>query len=192
MILWPLVFITFRSVFVYAMACATFVLALFSLLKQKRLIVWKKRSLASAIFAGVAGAVLLYLLFLAGYYLSQSLGLEGYVSQIYTMIYSQASLPLIVVLLALIAVFEEMYWRGGLQGYAAKHSRVFRSKPWIAAVLYYSVVHLATLNPILALAAFFVGLVTSLVADRYGIIASIIAHILWIEAIIVFLPVIAL
>jgi hypothetical protein len=38
-------------------------------------------------------------------------------------------------------------------------------------------------------AAFVVGLVTGLVADRAGVGASILTHVIWIEAIVVFFPV---
>lgn len=191
LILWPLVFITFKNSFVYAMTIAALVLAVFSLWRQRGLIAWKKKGVLQIVAAGAIGAVVLYLIFLAGYYLSIAAGLVGYVSLIYTMIYSEASKLTIFVLLAFIGLFEEIYWRGGLQGYAAKHTKTFRSMPWLASTIYYALVHLATLNPILALAALFVGLVTSLIADRYGILASAIAHIAWIEAIIIFLPVLA-
>lgn len=191
-VLWPLVFIAFQSSFVYAMSAATLLLASLSIWKYRKIIKWKRGGNVRIITIGIIGAVILYLVFLAGYYLALSAGLIGYVDLVYSMIYAQGSKIVIFILLAVIGICEEIYWRGGVQGYVEKHSKRFKDAPWIATTAYYSLVHLATLNPILVLAAFFVGLVTSLSANRYGIRASIIAHVLWIELIIVFLPVIAI
>lgn len=190
LLLWPVVFIVFSHSFVYAMSVATFILAAFSLWRYRGNITWSRKGAARMAAAGIIGAVALYLAFLAGYYLSVATGMGSYVGLVYSMIYSQAPRAVIFVLLALIGLFEEIYWRGGMQGYAAKHSRRFGSIPWLASTIYYSLVHISTLNPVLVLAALLVGLVTSIIADRYGILASAMAHIAWIEAIIIFLPVI--
>ncbi len=191
-ILWPLVFIVFQGYFVYAMSVATLVLAVFSLWKFRKSIKWNSGKTQWVISAGIIGAILLYLVFLAGYYLAAASGLGSYVGLIYSMIYAQGSKIVVFALLAVIGICEEIYWRGGLQGYVQKHSKRFKNAPWIVTTAYYSLVHLSTLNPILVLAAFFVGLITSLTANRYGIAASAIAHILWIEAIIIFLPVLTI
>lgn len=192
-VLWPLVFLVFSNSFVYAMSVTTVILALFTIWRHKKLITWKRKTNFIKIIAmGITGAVILYLIFLMGYYFAISVGLVQYVHLIYSLIYSQASTLTIVLLLALIGVCEEIYWRGGVQGYIEKNSNRFKSMPWVISTAYYSLVHLATLNPILVLAAFFVGLTTSLLAKKYGIAASAIAHVLWIESIIIFLPVIAI
>lgn len=190
--LWPLVFIVFAKYFVYAMSIAAAVLALLTLWKNKKLIKWGSGSLSGIIAFGAAGSIILYLLFLLGYYLAAASGLGSYVSLVYSLIYSQASRIAMVVLLAIIGILEEVYWRGGIQGYVAKNWKAFSKSPWIISTAYYTLVHIATLNPILVLAAFLVGIVTSLIASKHGIASSAIAHVLWIEAIIVFLPAIAL
>ncbi len=87
---------------------------------------------------------------------------------------------------------EEIYWRGALQGYMRRKFSKTKWAPWVISTAYYSLVHLSTLNPILVLAAFFVGLTASLIAEKHGILASAAVHIIWIEAIIIFLPVIAI
>ncbi len=189
-LLWPVVFLAFSGSFVYAMGVAATALALFTLWRQRRLILWKKGRMASVAAYGIAGAVILYLIFLAGYYLAVAAGIGSDVTLIYTMIYSQASRITIFLILALIGICEEIYWRGGVQGYVAKHSKRFGKNAWILSTAYYSLVHIASLNPVLVLAAFFVGLVTSIIASRRGILSSAIAHIAWIEAIILILPVI--
>jgi uncharacterized protein len=191
-LLWPIVFLGFPNLFVYAMSVATLILAIFTLVMHKELIQWKKtKKYVPIILSGLMGAAILYFVFVAGAYLAGYFGLFSYVQLVYSMIYAQASKVVIFLLLALIGICEEIYWRGGVQAFAKK-SRLFKNMPWLGTTIYYSLVHIPTLNPILVLAAFFVGLVTSLIADRYGIFGSMIAHIAWIECIIIFLPVIAI
>lgn len=192
LVLWPMVFLVFSNSFVYAMGIAAAALAIFTLWRHRKLVAWKRGGAAKILAWGILGAVILYLVFLAGYYLAIFTGTVAYVHLIYSLIYSQASTIIIVILLALIGVCEEIYWRGGVQGYVEKHSKRFRKAPWVVSTAFYSLVHIATLNPILVLAAFFVGLVTSLLERKHGIAASAMAHVLWIEAIIVFLPVITI
>ncbi len=192
LILWPLTFIVFSSYFVYAMSVSTVILAAFSLFRYKDKINFKSRSMAKLVLIGFIGAIVLYVLFLAGYYAAVYTGNVSYVKDVYTLIYSQAQTITLVVLLAIIGICEEFYWRGGLQGYIKKNSKTFRKMPWVGSSIYYALVHISTFNPILVLAALLVGIVTSILADKYGIVASAIAHIAWIEAIIIFLPVIAI
>ena len=192
LVLWPLTFIVFSKNFVYAMSVSTAILAAFSLIRYRDKILFRSKSIAKIVGFGAAGAVALYLLFVAGYYIALFTGNVAYVTDVYTLIYSQAQTIVLVLLLAIIGICEEMYWRGGLQGFVRKNSKVFKGMPWVASSLYYAAVHISTFNPILVIAAFFVGLMTSILAERYGIAASSIAHIAWIEAIIIFLPVIAI
>ena len=189
LLLWPLTFIVFGSKFVYAMFFSVLILASLSLYKYGKYIKWNTMGYAKTAMAGVLFAFALYLIFVAGYHVSAAVGLNSSVTDVYSMLYAQNNLAILVILLAFIGLFEEIYWRGGLQGLAGK-SRRFGRVPWMASTAYYTIVHIATLNPILVIAAFAVGLVTSIVAYRYGILASSISHILWIEAIIVFIPII--
>ena len=53
----------------------------------------------------------------------------------------------------------------------------------------YFVVHVVTFNPILVIAAFIVGLMLGVVAEKMGIVGSIIGHTLWLELILVIFPV---
>ncbi|MDE1847010.1 MAG: CPBP family intramembrane metalloprotease [Candidatus Micrarchaeota archaeon] len=188
LLLWPLTFIVFRSMFVYAMLLSTFALAAFTIYKYKGYIRWKGGSYLQTILAGIIFAVALYLIFYFGYFASSAMGLKGSVANVYAMLYSQSNRLLLVVSLAFIGLFEEIYWRGGVQGFASKTKR-FSAFPWVISTAYYTAVHLSTLNPILVVAAFVVGLSTSLIANRYGIISSAISHIIWIEAVVVFLPI---
>ncbi|MGI0100301.1 MAG: CPBP family intramembrane glutamic endopeptidase [Candidatus Micrarchaeaceae archaeon] len=190
-ILWPISFIVLRSIFIYALLVSVFILAVLSIYFHRKNILWKKakRSAWIAVAAGVVGAVLLYLVFYFGNTVVSALGAGGLVGNVYAMIYGDVAKTKLIVLLALIGLFEEIYWRGALQGYIRKNSKTFKNYPWVVTTAYYTLVHISALNPILVVAALFVGLVTSVLAERYGILSSIAAHIVWIELIVVFLPV---
>ena len=191
-LLWPIVFLVFKNSFVYAMAAATAFLAILSLWKYRDIIKWRGPSPARMAVFAIAGAIILYLIFYGGFYLASMLGMLQDVKLVYTMIYAESSKLGIFILLAIIGICEEIYWRGALQGYMRKKFSKTKWAPWVIATAYYSLVHLSTLNPILVLAAFFVGLVASLISEKHGILASAAVHIIWIEAIIIFLPVIVI
>jgi membrane protease YdiL (CAAX protease family) len=189
-LLWPLSFIALRGVFIYALLASTFVLTCFSFAFNGREIGWRRvKGSYYLVGAGIAGALILYLMFYAGNLAASAFGIRGLVGNVYQMIYGSVAKMRLIILLAFIGVFEEIYWRGALQRYAEKKSRNFRKYPWVLTTLYYSIVHIAALNPILVLAALLVGLMTSLIAYRYGVLSSIITHVVWIELIVVFLPV---
>ncbi|EET90519.1 MAG: CPBP family glutamic-type intramembrane protease [Candidatus Micrarchaeales archaeon] len=190
-LLWPITFIVLRSIFIYAMLASTFILAMLSLWKYRGMIRWKTGGPASLIAYGLAAAALLYLIFFLGYYVTLLMGLKGAVAYVYLLIYTQISnMPLLFVILAMIGVFEEIYWRGALQGFFERRSRIFADKPWLAAAIYYGGIHLTTLNIVLPVAALVIGIVTSIVAYKKGILSSMISHILWLESIIILLPVV--
>ncbi len=189
-LLWPIVFIEFKSVFVYAMFFATLLLAVLSLLRYRKFLPFTKSSGPNIILTvGILAAIILYLIFYFGYFASAIVGPKGSVLDVYSMLYAQNPKLVLGILLIFIGIFEEIYWRGGVQSFAEKRIKILKGSPWLISTLYYAAVHLFTLNPILAVSAFFVGLVTSLVAYKYGLIASMITHVLWIEAVVVFLPI---
>ncbi len=190
-LLWPIVFIALRSKFVYAMLVAALCLAAFTLYGYRDRIKfsYRKANYASILLLGIIGSVALYLAFLIGYYATVLLGLSSYVSSIYTMLYSQGAALAVAPILILIGISEEIYWRGGLQGYIRKNSKVFANKAWLGSALWYGAVHLLTLNPILALSAFVVGIITGLIAERYGILVSSVTHIIWLIAIVLVIPI---
>jgi membrane protease YdiL (CAAX protease family) len=189
LILWPVSFILLQSTFIYALTVSTAMLALFSVYKYK--ISWiRTKNWHYAILAGLAAAFVLYLLFVLGNVFSNALGLGKFVNSVYASIYeTQGNGAVTVFLLAIIGIFEEIYWRGGFQGYVESKSKIFKKIPWVASSCYYAFVHISTLNPILVIAALVVGVVTSIVAYKFGILASVVTHILWIESIVVLFPV---
>ena len=187
--LWPATFIVFKSQFIYAMSISTLILGAFTLVCYRRYVCWSRGGLPSVFLWGLAGAAALYAIFFIGYLAAIHLGMAGYVYQVYSEIYAQNGFALTAVLLALIGVFEELYWRGGLQGYMDKKPGRFKGKGWLASALYYSAVHISTLNPVLVAAAMFVGFTASSIAYRKGIAASTVTHVVWIELIVLILPV---
>lgn len=187
LLLWPLTFIVFKNYFLFAMCVSTFVLALFSIIKYKERIRWWGKDKVHSVVIGIAAALLLYAVFFFGSYAAMLFGLGGSVQNVYSTIYGQSQRVVIASLLMPIGIFEEIYWRGGLQGTARK-SNAFKNFPWAFTTLYYALVHVSTLSLVLVAAAFLVGLITGLVAERYGVVASVLSHVLWIEAIVVFFP----
>ncbi|MEM0200942.1 MAG: CPBP family intramembrane glutamic endopeptidase [Candidatus Micrarchaeaceae archaeon] len=174
------------------MTISTIILAFITLVKYKKLLRVTQGNLIKGITFGLLGAFILYLIFLGGYYLTLITGTVIYVKEVYSLIYLQAQTILLFVLLAIIGICEEIYWRGGVQALIRKNSKIFKKIPWLGAALFYGLIHISTLNPILVLAALFVGFITSILAEKYGIISSMIAHVLWIEFIIIILPVLVL
>lgn len=188
-ILWPLSFIVLKSIFIYALLASVFLLALISISGYWKNIQWKKSGKISMVIAGLVGAAILYFIFYFGNVAVSTIGIGGLVGNVYGMIYGSVPKAQLIVVLAIIGIFEEIYWRGALQSYFRSGTGILRNFPWVATTIYYTLVHIAALNPILVVAAFFVGLATSVIAERYGIVSSIITHIVWIELIVVFLPV---
>ncbi len=188
LVLWPISFILLRSIFIYAMTASTLILASLSMYRYRNRIRWNRKGLRKAAVSGICGAVVLYLIFAFGNMVVSRIGLSSFVSDVYASIYSSGSKPVTFILLAVIGISEEIYWRGGLQGYAESSSGRLGRMPWLASTAYYTVVHLSTLNPVLVGAAFFVGITTSLVSYKFGTLASIATHIAWIEAVVIFFP----
>jgi membrane protease YdiL (CAAX protease family) len=188
-VLWVLVFIVFKAYLVYAMVIATAILAALSLKLHRKEIHWVRslRDKRVLITIGAATAVALYFAFFAGNLLSDRLGLGSDVSAAYFSIYGGISLIPLVVSLILIGIFEEIYWRGALMGALEKRKGI-RKYSWLIAAGYYTSVHVASLNPIIVIAALVIGFAASAVAYKFGVLSSIVMHIVWIEAVTVVFP----
>jgi len=188
--LWPLAFIIFASTFLYAMAIVTLFLGistivlfkkdLYSLFnKNAQKITWKSISIS------LIAALILYIIFLLGGEISYQFGIGYLVLKIYNMILSINKISLGIILI-IIGIMEEIYWRGFLQSIFIDNNV---SHPWVLSTIYYSIVHAVTLNYILVIAAFIVGLVTGYITYKLGLMYSIFTHIIWLEVIIVLFPV---
>lgn len=190
LVIWPFVFIIFEKVFLYAMSIATMFLGLTTILYFKSnlthlLIEHNQRSKLKPIFVGLASAFILYIIFLLGGEASYYLGFGSLVLSIYNMILS-VNIVILSSALVIIGIMEEVYWRGFVQGIFINNNVQY---PWILSSIYYSIVHVATFNYILVIAALIVGLITGYTAYRFGLISSIIAHVIWLELVIIIFPV---
>lgn len=183
--LWPTVFLVFRTYFIFSMSLAALLLASLTLAAYGKSVRWWGASKRDSVLIGVVAAFALFQLFFFGSKLAALLGLSQQVAAVYSAIYGQAPRSVVAALLIPIGIFEEIYWRGGLQGMARRSNSLGRFS-WLVAALYYGSVHLFTLSLVLLGAALVVGIAMSALAERYGVIASSIAHVLWIEAVVVF------
>jgi len=95
----------------------------------------------------------------------------------------------VVLLGALFAfVMYAVFVGGGLQELMRGVGGLVGREPWLLSTTYYALVHLSTLNPALVAGAFAVGLIDGLLADKVGLAASAITHVLWLELVMVLSP----
>ncbi|MFB6469735.1 MAG: type II CAAX prenyl endopeptidase Rce1 family protein [Vulcanisaeta sp. AZ3] len=184
-LLWPLSFDVFSRYFVYGMALSTLLLGLLTLVWFPGYLRWFRFGRLLVVLIGVVFAFIMYVIFIGGYAFLTYLGLSRYVVLVYAMVRGMAGRYVLAVVLVLIGFMEEVYWRGGLQGLVGG---VLGREPWVVSMVYYTLVHVLTFNPALVAGAFVVGLVDGLLADRVGLVASIITHVVWLELIMVLLP----
>ena len=140
---------------------------------------------------GVVAAILLYLVFFAGYYLSTALfvGAQGGISAVYST-RAQAS-PFVIGLLLFfwIGPAEEIFWRGFVQAELTKKYGPWRG--YIYASSLYTLVHIWSGNPMLIIAALFCGFFWGgLYMWRKGLTACLVSHALWDLSIFVLIPVV--
>ena len=188
LVLWPLSFDVFSRYFVYGMAISTLLLGSLSLAWFRDRLRWVRVNTVVAAVLGVVMAGILYLIFIGGYALLRFMGLGNYVVLVYEMVRGMANAYALSIALVIIGFMEEVYWRGGLQELARGLGGVFSREPWLASMIYYTLIHISTLNPALVAGAFAVGLVDGILADKAGLITSILTHVIWLELMMVFLP----
>ncbi len=182
LLLWPLTFDVLRPYFLYAMAASTSLLAILTLAWRRGDLTWLRAGAIVAVAAGATASAALYFVFVGGHLLMASLGLGAAVNSVYEMLRSVPPLALATGVVP-IGLFEEIYWRGGLQTAIDR-----RGLPgWLISALYYTAVHISTLNPALISGALVIGLVDGALAERLGLTSSAIAHVIWLE-LIAFLP----
>ncbi|PWV37524.1 MAG: CPBP family intramembrane metalloprotease [Desulfurococcaceae archaeon] len=191
----PLSFIVFRERFIASMAISTFIMGVASILIISRRSDFRKILLrgwiSSTVILSMIATVVLYFIFIAGGYVSILMGLWPYVDMVYTSIQSSIGgyKDLLPLYLAIIGLMEEIFWRGFIQSYIVAEILGIRgSIAMLLSSLYYTLVHIPTLNPPLIAGAFFVGIVTGFVAARQGVLGSTIVHVVWLELIVVYAP----
>lgn len=173
------------------MAFSTSILYTISILHYRDQLSREKFKL-SEITIGISSALLLYLIFWFGKFILDKYGIIPNHNQNISSVYANKEVfPgwLVATLLFFpIGFGEEMFWRGYVQRFLSeKYSK------WaglLITVFFYSAVHIPTMNPVLMLAAFIVGIYWGLIfLWRGNIIAAMISHMIWDPFIFVIFPV---
>jgi hypothetical protein len=170
------------------MALSTLLLGSLSLVWFRDRLRWIRINSVIAVVLGLIMSGILYIVFMGGYAILRYMGLANYVILVYGMIRSMTNAYALAMALVIIGFMEEVYWRGGLQELSRGLGGIFRNEPWLASMIYYTLIHISTLNPALVAGAFVIGLIDGLLADKVGLVTSIITHVLWLELMMVFLP----
>lgn len=190
-VLWFVMFVLKPLNFWVMMAFSTSVLYAISILYYRDQLN-RENFKATEILIGISSAAVLYLIFWFGKFILDKYGIIPNHNQNISSVYAnREALPGWLVALLLffpIGFGEEMFWRGYLQ-------RLLSNKynKWIGLVItvfFYTAVHIPTMNPILLLASFLVGVYWGLIfLWRGNIIAAVISHMLWDPFIFVIYPI---
>jgi membrane protease YdiL (CAAX protease family) len=140
--------------------------------------------------AGVAGAVLLYVVFVIGSWASRQI-LPFAAEQIASIYEVRGTAPtwlVATVLAAIIAPCEEVFWRGYVQGTLAFNLGDVRG--WLIMAALYALVHLWAWNLMLIASAFICGLFWGYLFYRFkSLIPCIISHAIWDLAVFIYYPI---
>ncbi|MCE4617707.1 MAG: CPBP family glutamic-type intramembrane protease [Desulfurococcales archaeon] len=179
-LLWPFAFILLSEHFITGMTIATAILGGLTLWKFGLLL--DRKLDRRKLLVIIVYTIILFLAFAGGDKLVDILGLNQGVTQVYR---SVGRSPMLILPLAWIGVWEEVYWRGGLQ------EKIIVERlglPWVYSAIPYSLVHISTGNPVLVAAALVVGIVLGHEAHHYGITASSITHVSWLYLVLILIP----
>lgn len=143
------------------------------------------------IVIGVLSAATLFFIFWFGKYILDAYGIIPNHNQNISSVYANREVfPawLVAVLLFFpIGFGEEMFWRGYIQRFLTE-----KYNKWLGlliTVFFYTTVHILTLNPVLVLASFIVGMYWGLIfLWRGNIVAVLISHMIWDPFIFVIYP----
>jgi hypothetical protein len=144
---------------------------------------------AGMIMAGVAGALLLYVIFVIGGWASKAIlpfaGNE--IAGIYELRGATPRWVLILLLAGIIAPCEEIFWRGLVQ--SSFSFRFGEVRGWLLMAGAYALVHIWAWNLMLLGAALVCGLFWGFMVYRLkSLVPAIISHVLWDLAVFVFYP----
>jgi len=145
--------------------------------------IWKK------IGIGLLSALILYLVFFLGNYLSRlwfdfaSPGIEN----VYKFKGDAAGIRIAILMLLVIGPGEELFWRGYLQRKFSKHYGKWAGL--IIALVLYTGVHIFTGNIMLILAAFICGLFWAWMYLKYeSMLINVVSHTVWDIVVFLLLP----
>lgn len=190
-VLWFIMFVLKPFNFWVSMAFSTTVLSIISYANYKNQF-RKEFFNLKEIAIGIGSALLLYGIFWLGKLILDNIGIipghEQGISNVYA---NKGTVPGWAVGLLLffpIGFGEEFFWRGYLQRHLAVKYGKFAGLA--VTVFFYTAVHIPTLNPILLLASFLVGIYWGLIFMwRGNIIAALLSHMIWDPLIFVIAPI---
>jgi membrane protease YdiL (CAAX protease family) len=140
--------------------------------------------------AGVAGAALLYAVFVIGSWTSRQIlpFAAGQIADIYEVRGTAPTWLVAVLLAAIIAPGEEIFWRGYVQGTLAFNFGDVRG--WLLMAALYALVHLWAWNFMLIASAFICGLFWGYLFHRFkSLVPCIISHVIWDLAVFIYYPI---
>lgn len=190
-VLWYVMFVIKPFNFWISMAFSTSLLSAVSLYYFRDQLAgkyWK----AKEILIGIGSALVLYGIFFIGKMILDSINIIPDHNQNISNVYANREIfPGWLVALMLffpIGFGEEIFWRGYLQRILS--SKYSKYAALALTVFFYTAVHIPTLNPVLILAAFIVGIYWGLMFIwRGNIVAALISHMVWDPLIFVIAPI---
>ena len=145
----------------------------------------------SAVGIGVVAAVMLYVIFVVGYFFAQLLFdfAPSQVGSIYATKESNHPMLIALILLFVSSPAEEIFWRGFLQKWAM--NQWGKTTGWLVTALCYAAVHIVSGNFILVMAALVAGLFWGLMylLLKNNLVPVILSHSFWTLGIFVLVPV---
>ncbi len=138
---------------------------------------------------GILSALLLYVFFAAGNYLSRSLFsfAEIGIQDVYAFKMGASRFRIAALMIFIIGPGEELFWRGFLQ--RSLQNKTSKYLGFILATGIYTLVHLGSGNAMLVLAAGVCGLFWGYLYLRYGSITlNVVSHTLWDVTVFLWLP----
>jgi len=142
------------------------------------------------IVIGVTSAVVLYLIFLMGHFISTKIFsfASDQIQKIYISRQQASPLTITLLLLFIIAPAEEIFWRGFVQ--TKLSTRLGQIKGLLLATFIYAIVHIWSFNFMLVASAAICGAFWGLLYYRYkSVWPVILSHAIWDMVIFVLLPI---
>lgn len=137
------------------------------------------------LFTGILSGLILYILFFIGFNSLKFFVYEG-ANNVY-LFKNDRYFQIASVLLLITSFCEEYFWRGYIQKTLSK--KLNRNLSLIITPIFYSFIHITTLNIPLIFAALIAGLFWSIIYFKTNSLwIVIISHIIWTELIFIYLP----
>lgn len=145
-----------------------------------RLVADCREEIGRKVLLGLASALALYLVFSGGNWVVHSLfpGLASGVQQVYALKQDASGLRIAVLMILIFGPGEEIFWRGYVQHHLM--GKFGAKRGFVLAALIYSLVHLASANSMLVLAAAVCGVFWGwLYAWRRSLLVNMLSHTVW-------------